>query len=84
MEDNISTGDNVRIHSVRIRSAVLAFFLGNWGVDMLLLGPHQVKLFMLLGVPFIRAEPLRSSAALWLAPQATWVGCSWARLPDFS
>ena len=35
--------------NVRIRSAVLAFFLGNLGVDMLLLRPHQVKLFLTLG-----------------------------------
>ena len=35
--------------NVRIRSAVLAFFLGNLGVDMLMLRPHQVKLFLSLG-----------------------------------
>lgn len=41
------------MRNIRIRSAVLAFFLGNLGVDMLLLRPHQVKLFLSLGGAFI-------------------------------
>ena len=39
--------------NIRIRSAVLAFLLGNLGVDMLLLRPHQVKLFTLMGGPLL-------------------------------
>ena len=41
--------------NIRIRSALLAFFLGNLGVDMLLLRPHQVRLFLGLGGGFIGA-----------------------------
>lgn len=41
--------------NARIRSAVLAFFFGNLGVDMLLLPPHQIKLFLTLGGAFIAA-----------------------------
>lgn len=39
--------------NLRIRSAVLAFFFGNLGVDMFLLGPHQRMLFLLLGGPLL-------------------------------
>ena len=38
--------------NVRIRSAILAFLFGEFGVDMLLLGPHQKKLFLGLGGVF--------------------------------
>ena len=44
--------------NIRIRSAVLAFFLGDLGVDMLLLRPHQVRLFLGVGGPFIAAAVL--------------------------
>ena len=44
--------------NVRIRSAVLAFFFGNLGVDMLLLRPHQAKLFLTLGGPCLAAAVL--------------------------
>ena len=37
------------MQNVRIRSAILALLLGNLGVDMLLLRPHQIKLFLGLG-----------------------------------
>ena len=47
--------------NVRIRSAVLAFFVGNFGVDMLLLQPHQVKLFLALGGAFLTAAASPSS-----------------------
>ena len=35
----------------RTRTALLAFFFGTFGVDMLTLRPHQVRLFLLLGGP---------------------------------
>ncbi len=44
--------------NIRIRSAVLALFLGSLGVDMLLLRPHQVRLFLGLGGGFIGAAVL--------------------------
>ena len=50
--------------NVRIRSAVLAFFLGNLGVDMLLLRPHQAKLFLTLGGACIAAAVLALILAL--------------------
>lgn len=37
----------------RIRTAVLAFFLGTLGVDMLMLRSQQVRLFLLLGAPLL-------------------------------
>ena len=37
----------------RIRSAVLAFFFGGLGIDMLLLRPHQQMLFLFLGGPIL-------------------------------
>ena len=57
--------------NVRIRSAVLAFLFGNLGVDMLLLGPHQVKLFLLLGGPFLGVAVL--SLVLAVSQNAAWV-----------
>ena len=37
----------------RIETAVLAFFFGTLGVDMLFLEPHQQKLFLFLGGPLL-------------------------------
>ena len=42
----------------RIRSAVLAFFLGVVGVDMLALRSHQQVLFLLLGGPVLAVTVL--------------------------
>ena len=39
--------------NLRIRSAVTALFFGVLGLDMLSLEPHQQKLFLFLGGPFL-------------------------------
>ena len=39
----------------RIRTALLALFFGNIGLDMLSLESHQQKLFLLLGGPLLAA-----------------------------
>ena len=57
--------------NVRIRSAVLAFFLGNLGVDMLMLRPHQVKLFLMMGGSLLAVAIL--SLILAVTQAASWV-----------
>ena len=57
--------------NVRIRSAVLAFLFGNFGLDMLFLRPHQVKLFLAMGGALWAGVVL--SLVLTVAQSEIWI-----------
>ena len=56
--------------NVRIRSAILAILLGNLGVDLLFLRPHQVKLFLMMGGPLLGVAVL--SIVLAISQSGAW------------
>jgi hypothetical protein len=58
--------------NIRIRSAVLAFFFGNIGADMLLLRSEQIRLFLFLGGPLL-AVAVVSSALAVATGNAAWL-----------
>ena len=78
------------MNNIRIRSAVLAFILGNFGVDMLLLRPHQLKLFLGLGGPFLAVAvvgmalaSIQTGAWLWVSAAALTFLTFWSLARGF-
>ena len=54
--------------NTRTRSALLAFLFGNLGVDMLMLPPHQQRLFLLIAGPLVAAVVLCTILSVTHAP----------------